>query len=190
MLRDTILKARSYRSFDSSVKIDEATLIEFIDDARISSATMNIQPLKYRIVNGGEELSAILSLSRFASSLGIKLPPEGHEPTAFIVICHDDGVTPFKPIFLKDVGICAEVIMLSAAEKGFGGCMIGSANPDAVSEALSLPENLTPQLLIALGKPDETVVLEDSADGEVKYYRDENNVHHVPKRRLEDVIVK
>ncbi len=182
-------KTRSFRAFKSGVTIDEKTLLSFIDNARISAATMNIQPLKYRLVTG-DEVAKLLPLTRWAASLkDIKLPPEGHGPSAFIVICHDNAVTPFKPIFLKDVGICAEVIMLSASEAGYGGCMIGSASPDALKDALSLPESLEPQLVLALGVPDETVVLTEAEDGNVSYYRDENNVHYSPKRRLEDIIV-
>lgn len=183
-------KTRSFRAFKSGVAINNETLLSFIDNARISAATMNLQPLKYRIVNG-EEVARVLPLTRWAAALkDKKLPPEGHGPSAFIVICHDNAVTPFKPIFLKDVGICAEVIMLSATEAGYGGCMIGSASADALKDTLSLPEGLEPELVLALGVPDETVVLTDAEDGNISYYRDENNVHYTPKRRLEDIIIK
>ena len=188
-ISELMKKTRSYRSFKSGVTIEKETLLSFIDNARISAATMNLQPLKYRIVTG-DEVAKVLPLTRWAAALrDRKLPPEGHGPSAFIVICHDNAITPFKPIFLKDVGICAEVIMLSATEAGYGGCIIGSAAPDAVRESLSLPEGLEPELILALGVPDETVVLTEAADGNVTYYRDENNVHYAPKRRLEDIIV-
>ena len=183
-------KTRSFRTFKSGAEIDEVTLLSFIDNARISAATMNLQPLKYRIVTG-DEVARVLPLTRWAAALkDKKLPPEGHGPSAFIVICHDNSVVPFKPLFLKDVGITAEVIMLSATEAGYGGCIIGSAGPEALIEALELPEGLEPELVLALGVPDETVVLVDSEDGNVAYYRDENNVHYAPKRKLEDIIIK
>jgi nitroreductase len=150
---------------------------------------MNLQPLKYRIVTG-DEVARLLPLTRWAAALkDKKLPPENHGPSAFIVICHDNAVTPFNPIFLKDVGITAEVIMLSATEAGYGGCIIGSANPDAVCECLSIPKSLEPKLVLALGVPDETVVLTEAENGSVAYYRDENNVHYAPKRKLEDIII-
>ena len=189
-VNELMRKTRSYRAFKSGVTIPHDTLLSFIDNARISAATMNLQPLKYRIVTG-DEVAKLLPLTRWAGALkDIKLPPEGHGPSAFIVICHDNAVTPFKPIFLKDVGITAEVIMLSATEAGYGGCIIGSAGADAVRECLSLPECLEPELVLALGVPDEAVVLVDSEDGNVTYYRDENNVHYAPKRKLEDIIIK
>lgn len=190
-LNELVKKNRSFRSFESGVVMDDALLLSFIENARISSATMNLQPVKYRIVNTKEEVAALLPLTRWAASLkNIKLPPEGHGPSAFIVICHDNTVVPFSPIFYKDTGMCAELIMLSATEAGYGGCIIGSADPKAVSELLGLDEGLFPTLILGLGKPCETVVLTEAEDGNVGYYRDENNVHYVPKRKLEDIIVK
>ena len=189
-LNELLRKTRSYRSFKSAQKIDDELLLSLIDNARIAGATMNLQPLKYRIVNG-EETKVLLPLTRWAGALkDVKLPPKDHEPTAFIVICHDNDVVPFKPIFLKDVGICAQTIMLSATEAGLGGCMIGSADAEAVKEALSLPKSLDPQLVLALGVPDETVVLTEAENGGVAYYRDENNIHYAPKRRLSDIVIK
>ena len=79
--------------------------------------------------------------------------------------------------------------MLSATEIGLGGCMIGSYDSKKVSTLLHIPEPLTPRLILALGKPDETVVLEDAKDGQLTYYRDDQNVHHVPKLGVEDMIL-
>ena len=190
MLNELLRKNRSYRSFCPDIKIDRNLLLEFIENTRAASATMNVQPLKYKIVTDESDIQKILPLLRWATALkDIKLPPKGHEPTAFIIICHDESVIPFSPMFLKDVGICAEIIMLSAAEAGYGGCMIGSGNPQDIAEALMLPKNLFPQLVLALGKPDESVVTEDAADGNTAYYRDENGVHHAPKRLLGDIII-
>ena len=117
------------------------------------------------------------------------MPPEGHEPSGFIVICHDRSIAEQRPIFQIDVGIVAQTIMLGARERGFGGCIIGSADPSAVSETLGLSSHLVPALILGLGTPDEQVVLTDAKDGEVKYYRDGNNVHYVPKRPLDELII-
>lgn len=190
MLNELLKKSRSYRSFKPDIEVSEELLLEFIDNARIAAATMNLQPLKYRLVTSREEMAKLLPLTRWAAVLGIKLPPENHEPKAAIIVCHDTDVTPFNPIFLKDVGICSEIIMLSAAEHGLGGCIIGSADARKLSDTFALSENLLPQLVLTFGVPDETVVIEDAEGGDVKYYRDENNVHHSPKRKLSDIIIK
>ena len=151
---------------------------------------MNLQPLKYRLVEDADEVSALLGVTRWAAALEKKLPPEGQEPTAFIVICHDTKIAERKPIFSIDVGIAAQTIMLAAYERGFGGCIIGSGAEDKIASVLSLPDSLPPVLVLGLGVPSEKVVLTEAKNGQVKYYRDKNDVHYVPKRSLEEIIIK
>jgi len=68
--------------------------------------------------------------------------------------------------------------------------MLGAIKKDDLRKALNIPENLEIVLVIALGKPGERVVLETvGADGSTKYWRDQQSVHHVPKRALKDIIV-
>ncbi len=191
MLKDLIRVSRSFRSFDPTVKIPRENLIDWVDCARISPSSINLQMLKFRIVTDKAECDAMLANTRWAGKIKDRqLPPLGHAPVAYIVICADTNVADSAASFLKDVGICAQSIMLAAAEAGFGGCMIGSFSPDVLVRNLSLSENLIPQLVLALGKPDETVVLSDPApDGSVTYYRD-GDIHVVQKRRLKDLIIE
>ena len=147
--------------------------------------------MRFRIVTDKDSCRKVLENTRWAGKLkDVSLPPLGHEPVAYIVICTDNNVTKSAATFQKDVGIAAQSIMLAAAEKGYGGCMIGSFSPSALAEILSLPSDVIPQLVLALGKPDETVVLTDAAeDGSVTYYR-QNGIHYVQKRALKDIILK
>lgn len=187
---DLVKKNRSRRSFDQTKKISEDTLLELCELARLCPAAMNLQPLKYRLVTSEEECANMAANTRWASCLTKKLPPAGHGPSAFIVLCHDTSIVEQKPIFLIDVGIAAQTIMLGAVERGFGGCILGSGDPKTISELLDLPAHLSPALVLGLGAPDETVVLTEAQNGEVKYYRDENDVHYVPKRPLDEIILK
>ena len=191
MLKDLILASRSYRSFDASVKIPTGQLYEWVDCARLSPSSINLQMLKFRLVTKEDECAAMLANTRWAGKIkGIKLPPEGHAPVAYIVICADKQVVDTADKFLKDVGICAQSIMLAAAEDGFGGCMIGSYSPEVLSADLHLDRHLIPQLVLALGKPDECVKITDAAaDGSVTYYR-EDGIHYVQKRALKDLILE
>ena len=92
--------------------------------------------------------------------------------------------------YQKDIGIVAQTITLAAVEDGLGGCMIGNFTPDEVKEKLNLAENLTPMLIVALGKPAEEIVIKEIENGEgTNYYRDENDVHYVPKRKLKDILI-
>ncbi|MGI6197630.1 MAG: nitroreductase family protein, partial [Candidatus Cloacimonadaceae bacterium] len=81
-------------------------------------------------------------------------------------------------------------ILLGAAEKGLGGCILGSVNRQEIQERLGIPEGMEVSLVLALGKPAEKVVIEDVTDpDDIEYWRDPDNVHHVPKRALDDLII-
>lgn len=189
VVRSLVIKNRSYRSFDSSEKIKVGDLREMIDCARCTPSAVNLQPLKYRICVD-EDAKKLLPLTAWAGRLkGMKFPPEGHEPCAFIIICIDNELCKAKESALRDIGICAQTIMLRATEMGYGGCMLGAFNPDTVKETMGISERYLPNLILALGKPDETVALESAKNGEIGYYRDENNLHHVPKRSLKDILI-
>ena len=111
-------------------------------------------------------------------------------PTGFIVICYDAAIGPNAQRFSKDIGIVAQTILLGAVDMGRGGCMIGNFDPQKVKEAIALEDGLEPVLIVALGKPDEKIVITDvPKDGDIGYYRDEDDVHYVPKRRLEDIVL-
>jgi len=189
MIKDLMIKERSYRSFDESVKIEREKLVEFVDNARLTPSSVNLQPLKYRICDSKEECELMLSLTKWAALLkDYEIPPKGHAPAAYIVICIDKNVSD-KSIFEKDVGIAAQTVMLSAVEAGFGGCMIGNFNPTKVSVALGLPEGVIPSLVLGLGKPDEGITVEPIGEKGSAYYRDEKGAHHVPKRSLEEILL-
>jgi len=190
MLHDLILETRSYRSFDSSMQIPHETLVNWVDNARLAPSARNAQPLKYKIVDSAADVEKIMPLTGWAGALKDRqLPPPGHHPTAFIIICHDTTVIPNPTSSENDVGIAAMTVMLSATEDGFGGCIIGSFNSEKIGELLRIPEKYVPVLLLALGKPDETVILCEPKDGSVVYFRDDHNLHFVPKRRLDDILI-
>jgi nitroreductase len=113
-------------------------------------------------------------------------PTEGERPAAYIVILNDDTISK---TYFCDHGIVSLAILLTAVEKGYGGCIIGSVKSDALRETLHIPEQYSIVQVIALGKPAETVVIEPMVEGDVKYWRDAQDVHHVPKRSLDDIIV-
>ena len=189
-MKELIKESRSFRSFDPSSPLSHDVLADLVECVRYVPSSRNLQALKFRLVTSPEECAALLPLTRWAGLLrDMEIPPKGHAPTAYVVICVDTSLTENITPFLKDVGICAQSILLSACEAGFGGCMIGSFHAEEVSRLLGLPAHLSPQLVLGMGKPDETVVLTDmKSDGSIAYYR-ENGIHFVPKRPLEDLII-
>ena len=155
MISDLLKKTRSYRSFDVNHSVSKETLLSLVENVRYTASTRNAQALRFALCYEKEQGAQLLALTRWAGALApMQFPPKGHEPAAYIVICAD------ADIFMRDVGIAAQTIMLSATELGLGGCMIGSYDGKKVSELMNIPEPLTPRLILALGKPCETVVLE------------------------------
>lgn len=191
MLIDLLKKNRSYRGYDDSFRIDRSMLEELIDCTRYTASSVNIQPLKYFAASEPETVALIQPLTHWAGKLKeLHLPREGHRPTAFIVICQDMSVSDSPTMFQRDIGIAAQTILLAATEKGLGGCMIGSFEKNTLKKALSLPEQIEPMMVLAIGKPDETVLLtEVGPGGSTDYYRDENDIHFVPKRALKDILL-
>ena len=191
MLKELVIKNRSYRGFDENYSFTREQLESYIDLTRYTASSVNAQPLKYKIVFEKNEVEAVRPLTRWARALpNMVLPHPNMHATAFIIICQDTDISPNLARYQKDIGIVAQTITLAAVEDGLGGCMIGNFTPDEVKETLNLAENLTPMLIIALGKPAEEIVIKEIDNGEsTKYYRDENDVHYVPKRKLKDILI-
>ena len=186
---ELVRRQRSYRSFDESVRISREELEVFVDHARLAPSSMNIQPLKYKLCTEKEECDIVLRNTKWAAALrDMIIPPEGHAPTAYVVICVDTTISD-KDIFARDVGIAAEIIMLSATEKGYGGCMVGNFSASKLGGELGLPETVVPKLVLGLGKPDEEITIIGVGEGGTAYFRDADGNHFVPKRSLNDIIL-
>jgi len=188
MLKELVHKSRSVRRFYQDVPIEMETLRELVDLARLSPSGANLQSLKYYLSNEPEKNARIFQYLAWAGYLKEwPGPEEGERPSGYIIILGD---TTISKSFGCDHGIAAQSIMLGAAEKGLGGCLIGSVKRAELTAELNIPPQYEILLVLALGKPKETVVIEPmGSDGSVNYWRDEQQVHHVPKRSLDDVII-
>jgi nitroreductase len=185
-VKDLVLKNRSYRRFRQDAEIGRDLLEELIDLGRLSASGANLQPLKYMLSCDEETNSKIFPHLRWAGYLNDWAgPEEGERPAAYLIVLGD---TEISKNFGVDHGIAAQSILLGAAEQGIGGCMIGSLDRAKLAEALAIPERYEILLVLALGVPAETVELSEAVDS-IKYYRDANDVHIVPKRPLAEVIL-
>jgi len=188
MLKDLIKKNRSYRRFYEENAIERRTLEQLVDLARLSPSAANLQPLKYILSCEMQKNASIFPHLAWAGYLkDWPGPAEGERPSAYIIILGD---TRISKSFGCDHGIAAQSILLGAAERDLGGCIIGSVNREGLSKALKIQGHLEILLVIALGKPKEKVVIEIvGPTGDIKYRRDSQGVHHVPKRPLDEIIV-
>lgn len=191
MLMDLVLKNRSYRGFNRSVRIMRSDLLELVDLARLTASSLNNQVLKFKVVFEEADVERVQSLTLWALGLSeLNLPYHGTEPTGFIVICLDRALMNEAVDYARDVGVAAQTMLLGAVEKGFGGCMIGSFDAALLGQTLNLPQTAEPNLVVAFGKPAEDVVLVPVRDGKTDYYRDDSGkTHYVPKRSLEEVLL-
>ena len=189
MIKDLIEKNRSYRRFYQNEAISLEILEELVDLARITASAANLQPLKYITSCLPEKNAEIFKTLGWAGYLkDWDGPAEGERPAGYIIILKDREINKAATV---DEGIAAQSILLGAVEKGLGGCMLGSVKRDELKKLFGLKDSLDIVLVVALGKPKEQVVLEAvRQDGDIRYYRDAQQVHHVPKRRLEDIILR
>lgn len=186
-LQELVRNTRSYRRFYQDKQISREDLSELVELARLSASGSNKQALKFVILNEKKKCETVFPSTAWAGFIKEwDGPAEGERPSAYIVILGDKEISNS---FGVDHGIAAQSIMLGATEKGFGGCMIASLKREKLKKDLELPGHYEVLLVLALGYPSEKVVIEEVENGNIKYWRDEDDVHHVPKRRLDDLIL-
>lgn len=187
MISDLIHRNRSYRRFDGAHKIETELLKSLVNLARLSPSARNNQALKYIIVNNAELCQHIYPLLNWAGYLtNWDGPIASERPTAYIIMLQDHSIT--NEIFCDD-GIALQSMLLGAVEKELGGCIIGSFKRTKIESLLTLPQNLVPLYVVALGKPIEEIIIDDVVNNRTIYWRDKDERHHVPKRSLDDIIV-
>ena len=183
---EMILKRRTIRKFKQD-NVGKDVLEKLVDAARFAPSGANLQPIKYRIVNEPSEVAEVFKHLKWAAYISPEgTPGEGEEPTAYIIILADSEIRTGG--YELDIGAAAQNIFLAALEEGIGTCWIGSVNRDKVRAILNISEKFAINSVIALGYPAESPMVEEE-EGSIKYYKDENGVLHVPKRKLKDIII-
>jgi nitroreductase len=189
MFANLIRKNRSYRRFKQDAQVSTQTLADLVNLARLSPSARNAQPLKYILINKPEQTEKVFNTLGWAAYLkDWKGPVEGERPSAYIIMLLDKSISP---TVTWDHGIAAQSILLGAVENGLGGCIIATIRKEELGSFLNLPEQYEILLVLALGTPVENVILEELPEnGDIKYWRDQDGGHHVPKRALKDIILE
>jgi nitroreductase len=188
MIKDLVLKNRSYRKYHYNKKISVGQLTELIDLARITPSSKNQQPLKYLVVTSEEDVNLVESNLKWAKFLENWDGPERSEqPPSYIIMLTDTTLNKQADI---DAGIAAQTILLGAVEKQLGGCILRSVNRQAVSKHFNFASNLEIIQVIAIGYPNQKIELTSPDEtGSVRYYEGNDGTHYVPKRSIDDVII-
>lgn len=187
-IKELVTKNRSVRRFREDQIITREQLTQLVDLARLSASGGNFQSLKYILSCDEEKNRLIFPLLKWAAYYRDWDGPEaGERPAGYIIILGDKEI---GKNFFWDHGIACQSILLGATEMGLAGCIIGGIDTAELRSRLAIPDRYEILLALALGVPKEKVVLEVVGDdGSVRYWRDKDSVHHVPKRRLEDIIL-
>ena len=190
-MKELIEKTRTFRRFQQDKDIDNATLVDLINLARLGGSARNCQPWQYCIINDWDDCKKIFPYIGWAGYLSDwKGPVPGEQPNAYILcLLNRNWLKGNDREAQFDLGISTQNLLLGAAEKGLGGCRIGAFSPK-LSDLFELEAHLELSLVIALGYPQEKVVIETcESEEDIKYWRDEEDIHHVPKRKLDDIVI-
>lgn len=184
-LRRLLQHNRSYRGYDNSFVVRQDQLRRIIEVATLCPSARNQQVLRFRPVLK-DESDKVLSHIRLGGALPeLHLPFPGSEPNAFVVICSTVEESKYVDM---DLGIVAQSMLLQATEIGLGGICIGAFDREPIKEALNLAYE--PLLVLAIGRPKESIELVECHEGDsLTYYRN-NDIHYVPKLSLDDLILK
>ncbi len=188
MFRELVLKNRSYRRFVQAQRIAPEKLRELVDLARQTPSGRNVQPLKYMLVTSEKACADVFPLLGWAGYLkDWGGPVEGERPSAYVIVLGDKTIAQS---FGVDPGIAMQTLLLGAVEMGLGGSIIATVQREELQSLFEISTDLEVLYVVALGEPLEEVVIDPlNPDGDIKYWRDEGQVHHVPKRSLSEVIV-
>ncbi len=180
---------RSIRRFKNKT-IERQILLELLEAARCAPSAANKQPIEYVIIDELQIAEKFFEQLSWAGYVRPRRDPAtGCRPVAYIVVLIDSqrALGEYGNV---DAAAAIENILLSAWSKGIGSCWIGSIKREIIRDLLGVPENLKIDSVIALGYPDEQPTMEDAKnenDEDLKYYIDENDTLHVPKRTLASI---
>ena len=80
MIKDLIIKNRSYRGYDENYSFTKEQLVNYVDGARFCASSLNIQPLKYYIAWEKADVHKIRNRIMWARQLPqITLPHPGKQ---------------------------------------------------------------------------------------------------------------
>jgi len=179
---DDIVSRRSIRRFKQK-KVSRNLLTKMVNAARLAPSAANLQPLEFVVVDKEEICQKIFKTLSWAGYLKDWSPSIKESPDAYIIILVKDKKNPW---YLRDVSFAAANIVITAENEGLGSCILCKIDKEEIREILKISEEIIIDSVVALGYKAENPVVEDLIDS-VKYFKDSQEILHVPKRKLEDI---
>ena len=182
---EAICKRRTIRRF-SQEPVPKEILEKLIKAARLAPSAANLQPCEYIVVDEPSLVANVFSTLRWAGYIAPRGdPPEEERPVAYIIVLLNKEKV--KAGGERDAAAGIENIVLAALEEGIGSCWLGSIERETLRGILNIPNRCDIDSVVALGYPKESPVVEEMKDS-IKYWKDDKNILHVPKRRLQDIL--
>ena len=182
---EAICKRRTIRRF-SREPVPKEILEKLIKAARLAPSAANLQPCEYIVVDEPSLVANVFSTLRWAGYIAPRGdPPEEERPVAYIIVLLNKEKV--KAGGERDAAAGIENIVLAALEEGIGSCWLGSIERERLRSILNIPQHCEIDSVVAIGYPRESPVVEEMKDS-IKYWKDNKNILHVPKRRLEDIL--
>ena len=182
---EIIIKRRTIRRFKQE-EVSENILNKLANAGRLAPSGANLQPLEFIIVNETESVDKVFPALKWAGYIApAGNPPEGMRPMAYIIVLINTEIRSQGGEV--DAAAAIENMILTALEDGIGSCWLGAIDRDQLRKIFKIPQKYRVDSVLALGYPDESPVVEEATDS-IKYWKDENGILHVPKRKLSDIV--
>lgn len=185
---DVASRRRTIRRFRQE-RPDRRRIEQLLDVARLAPSAANLQPLRFLVVDDPAQVAAVTEAARWAMYLDDGAPKPAERPTVFVLVFRDSTCrkTGYEQL---DVGLAAATIILGAESMGLGSCILAALARARIQALVGTPETLELVIAIALGYPAEQPVAVPVTGGCLKYHRAPDGTLQVPKRSLEEVLVR
>ncbi|WP_329886055.1 nitroreductase family protein [Pseudoramibacter faecis] len=182
---------RTYRRFDESHPVAAEAVADMAEALRLSSSARNLQPLRAIFVTDRAQAAAIFPHVHFAAALpkALGTPRPGERPTMYVALIYDGSC---KSRWVDtDAGIALANLTLAAWHHGVGSCIMDNIDREALAAVLELPGPMAVHSVVALGYPTHrSTVVTPGPDGSLQYYLDANRDYFVPKRDVDEIVMR
>ena len=186
MFSELIKKSRTRRIYDGS-EVTFSQSKEVIEDCRYSASTINRQDIRYILINDDKICSDIFNITNLPSTHKVDIK---NKPGAFIVMIVEKELHLPDQFLYYNIGIATSNIILSANSNDLSCVTLLSTNMTKLSKLINLDDDKKVVSVIGIGKSSQKVETTDIGDGDTAYYKNNENIHVVPKLTAEALIIQ
>lgn len=150
---EAIVKRRSIRKYTDE-PVSEEAVQALLEAGMCAPSAGNERPWHFLVIEERALLEEIMKVHPFSSML--------KEAPLAILVCADVNCDkyPGTNYWIQDCAAATENILIEAQERGLGTCWLGvypkTERVEGIRKIFTLPENIFPFCVIAVGHPGET----------------------------------